>query len=311
MKKLKFWSFNRRNIPNNFTPTLIQLNLKVTQTLIQLNLTNNSLNTRFYWKLSSYLVHYGSSFVSGRYTYTPFNIPKFFKRDETYPFPTPNPYIVYHNENRHWSLFLQNWKLTRPKRSYLYNTNREFRLMFFSESGYKPFNALTSASRHFSRWLDSYNLLFNLFFVESQIQLFTNKLFIEEALVFNWNYNYRNYKLFKYTQPFFIFSDAPHGGYIHSAMSEILTQRLDMCILVDVRNHKRLLTYIQKYSLFSIGLIPTNYSPWMVSYALPTFSDSPLSQYYFLRFLFFIRSSAISSKFYTKESMWTYRQFVL
>ena len=124
------------------------------------------------------------------------------------------------------------------------------------------------------------------------MQLLSNKFFIEEALVFNWNYNLRNYKLFKYIQPFFTFKDTPHGGYVHSAVFNVLLQKLDLTIIVDIRNHKKLMGYLQKYGLFSVGLVPVNYSPWVVSYPVPTFSDSPVMQYYFLRLLFFIKGSA-------------------
>ena len=133
--------------------------------------------------------------------------------------------------------------------------------MFLSDSGYTRNNSLISAKRYFSRWLDTYSLLFNLFYVEAQIQLLSNKFFIEEALVFNWNYNLRNYKLFKYIQPFFTFKDTPHGGYVHSAVFNVLLQKLDLTIIVDIRNHKKLMGYLQKYGLFSIGLVPVNYSP--------------------------------------------------
>ena len=255
-------------------------------------------------KLSTRSIGWQLGNTLGRNPNTPLRISKFSKLDETYPLPEVNKSVMFSNYSSTWPLFLQNWNTFRPKSTLIYKTNRDFRLLFLSDSTDKSRNSLVSAKRYFSRWLDAYNLLFNVFYVEAQIQLLSNKLFIEEALVFNWNYNLRNYKIFKYVQPFFTFKDAPHGGYIHSAVLDILLQKLDLTIVVDIRNHKKLLGYLQKYGLFSIGLVPTNYSPWVVSYPIPTFSDSPVSQYYFLRLLFFIRGSATAKKYNHTKSCW-------
>ena len=130
-------------------------------------------------------------------------------------------------------------------------------------------------------------------------------IFMEETLVFNWQYSSRNYKLFKYVQPYFIFKDFTHGGSVHSSMLMLFMRSLDFCIVVDVNNHKKLQGYFQKYSLYTIALIPINYSPWDVSYPIPSFSDSKLSQFYFLRWLFSIRSSAESRKYQNVLDSWT------
>jgi hypothetical protein len=177
--------------------------------------------------------------------------------------------------------------------------------MFVSDSANCKFNSVMSAKRYFARWVDSYNLLFNLFYADVQVQAFSNKLFIEESLVFNWSQSFMDYKVFKFTQPFFIFKDLPHGAYIHNTLFDILLQRLDIALVVDLKNHMKLLGYIQRYSLYSVGLIPVNYSPWKVSYPIPSFSDSNLSQYYFLRWLFFVKSHALSSKHTSTKARWS------
>jgi len=89
----------------------------------------------------------------------------------------------------------------------------------------------------------------------------SNKLFIEEAMVFNWHFSSRNYKLFKYVQPTFIFKDLTHGGSIHTTMVALFVQNLDLSIFVDVKNHQKLLVYLNKSSLYSVGLIPAHSSP--------------------------------------------------
>ena len=212
--------------------------------------------------------------------------------------------IRFNSHQRLWPFFLQSWSTFRPKGNPIYSTNRNFRLFFLAGSPEKSHVTLISSKKYFARWLDSYNLMFNLFYVDPNVQLLTNKTFIEEALVFNWHLSVKDYKLFKFLQPFFTFKDVTHGATIHSGIFLILLQKLDFTILVDLRNHKKILQYLQRYSMYTVGLVPINYSPWRVSYPVPTFADSSISQYYFLRWLFCIKSDASSSRYSLLLSNW-------
>jgi len=220
-----------------------------------------------------------------------------------------NSKIRFNSHQHLWSFFLQSWSTFRPKGNPIYSTNRDFRLFFLAGSPEKSHVALISSKKYFARWLDSYNLMFNLFYVDPNVQLLTNKTFMEEALVFNWHLGIKDYKLFKFLQPFFTFKDVTHGATIHSIMRLVLLQKLDFTILVDLRNHKKTLQYLQSYGMYTIGLVPTNYSPWKVSYPIPTFSDSGASQYYFLRWLFYIRGKAGTSKYSLSISNWNSSNF--
>ena len=204
-----------------------------------------------------------------------------------------------------WNSFVGFWGSSRPKSNLQYCTNRDFKLLFVSHSSGNYATSIISARKYFSRWVDANNLLFNLFYSGALVQMLSSNIFMEETLVFNWQYSSRNYKLFKYVQPYFIFKDFTHGGSVHSSMLMLFMRSLDFCIVVDVNNHKKLQGYFQKYSLYTIALIPINYSPWDVSYPIPSFSDSKLSQFYFLRWLFSIRSSAESRKYQNVLDSWT------
>lgn len=203
-----------------------------------------------------------------------------------------------------WSAFLNSWSSTRPKGNLHYQTNRDFQLMFISHCTDEFATSIVSARRYFARWVDSYNLLFNIFYTDASVQMMSNRLFIEESLVFNWQYSSRNYKIFKYTQPYFMFKDFTHGGFVHSAVFSIFLQNIDLGIIVDMNNHKIFRGYLQRYSLYMIGLVPINYSPWKVSYPIPTFSDSHLSQFYFIKWLFFIRGRAENHRYLNLIGLW-------
>ena len=204
-----------------------------------------------------------------------------------------------------WALFLHAWEIARPRSNYIFSTHREFRLMFLSSTPEKFADSLVSAEKYFLRWVDSYNLLYNMLHAASSIQLLSNKSFIEESLVFNWQHSVKNYKLFKFVQPFFMFKDAVHGAAIHTSIFAIFLQKLDFAIVVDVKNHFKLLRYLQRYSLYTIGLVPTNYSPWIVSYPVPYFSDSSLSQLYFLKWVLHINSCALAARHAESAKLWS------
>lgn len=200
--------------------------------------------------------------------------------------------------------FLLNWQLARPKSEYTYTTHHDFKLLFLQSDVQTLDYALLGAKRYFLRWVDSYNLLFNLFYSDPSVQLLSNKTFIEESLTFNWQYSIKNYKLFKYSQPWLIFKDATHGAYIHKVIRLLLQQQADFLILTDIHNHNKLLPYLKRYSFYIIGLVPINHSPWRVSYPIPVFADSSLSQFYFLRWLFFIKGRAQSHKYLNSLTIW-------
>lgn len=203
-----------------------------------------------------------------------------------------------------WNSFIGFWGSSRPKSNLQYCTNRDFKLLFMSHSSDNYATSIISARRYFSRWVDANNLLFNLFYSGASVQMLSSNIFMEETLIFNWQYSSRNYKLFKYVQPYFIFKDFTHGGSVHSSMLMLFMRSLDVCIVVDVNNHKKLQGYLQKYNLYTIALVPINYSPWDVSYPIPSFSDSKLSQFYFLRWLFSIRSNAENLRYRNTLSIW-------
>ena len=88
-----------------------------------------------------------------------------------------------------------------------------------------------------------------------------NKLFLEETLVFNWHYSFKDYKIYRFVQPFLMFSDMPHGEFVHDVLTTLLDQQLDFMIIIDLQTHRKLLRYLKNYHVFMIGLTPVNYSP--------------------------------------------------
>lgn len=180
-------------------------------------------------------------------------------------------------------------------------------MMFLVPDALSGCAGLVSAARYFLRWTDSYDLIYNLFYMRGRSQLLTNKFFTEEALSFNWQYSLKNYRLFKYIQPFFMLKDSEHGEETLTAVGFIMLQRLDFVIISDLKNHSKLLRYLRLKHLYSIGLIPSTYSPWQVSYPVPTFSDSQLDQFYFIRWVASIKQSSEIGYYSDLVNLWRKR----
>ena len=211
--------------------------------------------------------------------------------------------------NTIWTLFLQTWALARPKSNMHYTVHRDFRLFFLSLARTSPNGALVSPKGYYNRWVNTYNFLFNLFFVNSFTQVLANKFFIEEALVFNWEYSYKNYKVFKYVQPFLIFSDMSHGESVHDVIARLLDNNLDFLLVVDLKTHNKLLKHLKSYHVFMVGLTPINYAPWGVSYPVPTFADSYVSQLFFLKFVMRLQMHARGKRYSTQLALRTSSPF--
>lgn len=210
------------------------------------------------------------------------------------------------NKGYNFDLFTQFWQLSRPKGNSYAWTHRDFRHLGLKGMPHprKTTDLLINASYFFSRWSDAHNLLFNLLYSTPTVQLLSNKSMLEESLIFNWHYSVKDYKLFKFTQPFFALHDGFHGDSIHKSMHQVLRQRLDFAIISDLQNHLVLANYFQRYNIFTVGLVPTSYSPWRVSFPIPSTSDSNLVQLFFIKWVLAISASARAARTSAKFSEW-------
>ena len=209
-------------------------------------------------------------------------------------------------KHEQFALFSQFWQLSRPKSNSYAWTHRDFRHMGLKGVPHpsRTDDLLVNASYFFSRWSDTHNLLFNLLYAAPIVQLLANKSMLEETLVFNWQYSIRDYKLFKFTQPFFAVQDGLHGESIHKSMHQLLRQRLDFAIIADLQNHLVLTNYFQRYNIVTVGLVPTSYSPWRVSFPVPSISDSNLVQLFFTKWVIAISASARTVRTSEKFQEW-------
>jgi hypothetical protein len=90
---------------------------------------------------------------------------------------------------------------------------------------------------------------------------FSNKLFIEESLTFNWHLSLMNYKLFKFSQNVICFKDSPYGEETKKMYQWSDLDQLDAALIIDVKAHERNVFFLRRIHVATFGLVPANYSP--------------------------------------------------
>lgn len=181
-------------------------------------------------------------------------------------------------------------QFTLPKSSYWYTNNPTFRSFFTTGGSIYTNSTLINMRRYVHRIEESLTFVYNLFYIDARYWMFANELFLEELLIFNWEIQSLTYKLFRYIHMFVWLKDLSHGSAIRQVMDFLKKVDLDFTIITDLETHMKARNYLQRYSIFTIGLIPINYNPWWVSYPIPTYSNSPKIQLIFIHILFYVRS---------------------
>lgn len=169
--------------------------------------------------------------------------------------------------------------------------------MFFVCTDGSGIYDVVALTKFYLRWESGLNLLFNLAYFNANLLSFSHKLFIEESLMFNWNLCSSNYKLFKFAQDLIYFRETPYGEDSKDLYEDSDFHQLDAAIVTDIRTHKKNSFFLRKMNIYTFGLVPANYSPWLLSFSLPLIGDSLLGQYYFFSVVIRITNSAKALNF--------------
>ena len=133
---------------------------------------------------------------------------------------------------------------------------------------------------------------------------FSNKLFVEESLVFNWKLSLLDYRFFKYSQPLLHLKDSPYGDDTRRFFQYWNRSPLDAAIITDIKSHEKNVFFLTRCNVYTFGLIPANYRPWRISFPIPLLADSILGQYYFCRSIIRISYLGQSLRFDQIRNRW-------
>jgi len=209
------------------------------------------------------------------------------------------------------TLFKEYWLLHQTRLNVRWTTHQAFKTMFFVSLDRQGSYNVIGLSKFYLRWKNAHTLLLNLFFFESSIFTFTNKLFLEEALVFNWNLNFVEYKFFKFSQNLIYFRDNPYGHETDYLFDYFNQYKLDAAIVTDLKTHEKNIFFMKRFNFYIIGLNPSNYNPELFSFPIPLLGDSLLGQHHFLESMLRILGLARRTKFEKLQKTWTHLTWLL
>jgi hypothetical protein len=164
--------------------------------------------------------------------------------------------------------------------------------------------AYVNVNKLYSRWLNLHQFLYNLFFYQTKLVLFSTKTLKLEALSFNWVSFAPDYKLFKYARPFFFFKNNPYGGKTDYFYEKLTLLGLETAFITDVRSHLRTTAFLRKHSIYTIGLVSYNINPWALHYPIPVSSSSLVIQYFIHKLIILIRQQALNQYYNRLNNFW-------
>jgi hypothetical protein len=164
--------------------------------------------------------------------------------------------------------------------------------------------SLLNVNKLFNRWKDAYYLMFNLFYYEIELLTFSTSFFKSEVLSLNWQVMGRFKFMWRYTKPFLTSKSnkiTTYGDFIFYRLNLL---GLRVALVVDILYHSKTIYYLHRSGFYSVGLVPVNYNINSVNFAIPTSSDSLLTQIFFIRFLSIIQQNSKNLKYKSNKSAW-------
>jgi len=212
------------------------------------------------------------------------------------------PKIYTTNKTTFYNLFLIYIQYTTLNSHKFFVPHTNFKTLFlFSQHNTTCYLNLT---KMYAKWNNTCNFIINLFFIKTNLIVFSVKTLKSEALSFNWSYNLLNYNLFKYSSPIFFTKDTNFGIVSTLVFKKFHQNGLNTVFLTDIKYHEKNLYYFKRFNITTIGLVPYNLNPWLVTYAIPTASNSLFIQYFFLKLLTYFRQYSLNYHYNNYRQLW-------
>ena len=167
--------------------------------------------------------------------------------------------------------------------------------------------AVLNVNKFFARWKDVYYLMFNLFFYKIDTLTFGTSFFKQELLSLNWQSMKKFKFMWRYTRPFLSLRSnkiTTYGDFVFYRLN-LLGMRLGL--IIDVLYHSKTIYYLHRSGFYTVGLVPINYNINTLNFAIPSTSDSLLTQIFFIRFLSLIKQNTSLTQFNSASKLWRHR----
>ena len=154
------------------------------------------------------------------------------------------------------------------------------------------------------RWNHTYNLLYNLFYNQSQFMVFSNKTLKTESCAFNWGVEFVHTPFFRFSAPFFWLKNNSYGGDMLTLYHKVSDRGLEAGFVTDTRYHQRTIFFLRRCGIYTMGPVAYTANPWLLHYPVPVASSTLFTQYFFIKFVIYMKRIASYKYFQSVKQTW-------
>lgn len=177
-----------------------------------------------------------------------------------------------------------------------------FLLLFMDHNRYGSFTL--NLKRCYSRWQNTYALIYNIFYYNYNLNVFGHKIFKFDILTLNNTTNASSLNLYKYTFLFHYFKDSIYGSNLVKVMSSVQTLQIETAFISDLANNEKMARNLKICDVYTVGIVAFGDDPWAVSYPVPVHANGLFTQYYFIRYIYHMKQNASLSRYDQYRKIW-------
>jgi hypothetical protein len=132
----------------------------------------------------------------------------------------------------------------------------------------KNFFYFLNLNKILKKWTNSYLLLINLFFFNSNFFVLGSPAFSKETLSLNWYHSKLNFNVWRFCFPYVSLYLNKFSLKTKIFFKKIHKLGINLILVGDTSFHFRNLNYILKSNVYSLGLVDFTLSPWTFNYSL-------------------------------------------
>jgi len=164
--------------------------------------------------------------------------------------------------------------------------------------------AVFSITRLYSKWQDFYFLMYNIHVYKLPLITLGNSVFKDELLSMNWSLKTKLQGYWSQVKPYIFLKKNRINNYNGIIFSLLKLKRIDIALVIDTNYHQSTLFYLQRYSFFTIGVVPVTSNLYKVNFALPSSAESTYSHLFFIRVILNIRKNVALDRFKASKNHW-------
>jgi hypothetical protein len=134
--------------------------------------------------------------------------------------------------------------------------------------------------------------------------VYSTPFFKNETLSLNWSLNKWDIRSWKYCYPFFVFKTNLFSQKTNFFYDKLITLGYTFFIVTDCIYHYKNIYFFKKKQLYTVGLIPLNVNPWLVTYPVFASSNNYLNQIFFLQTVIYSQKKALYLHFCFFKKIW-------